>query len=80
MFQTCGFRDVAVEHHFTLPDYISKLCIYHPDTPPQDLYVYAVYKGKSLENKSVYDAFIFNENRVLWAELNDFQMINPIGI
>ena len=80
MFQACGYRDYAVEGYATLPEYISKIRFYHQgQTTPQKLYVYAKYNDKTIEGKSSFDAFIFDEKFDLWAEVKDFQTIGGLG-
>ncbi len=74
-FQTCGYRDLAVENRMTLPDSIGKVYIHGKGEAPQKLYMLAVFTGKNIEGKSVYDAFVFDEKGKLWAELSDYQMI-----
>ncbi len=80
MFQTCGYRDYAVEGYATLPDYISKIHFYHQgEQAPKELYVYAKYNDKTIEGKSSFDAFIFDKNLDLWAEMQDIQTIGGLG-
>ncbi|MBO7605215.1 MAG: polyketide synthase dehydratase domain-containing protein, partial [Elusimicrobiaceae bacterium] len=80
MFQACAYRDYAVEGYATLPEYISKIRFYHQgQKTPKDLYVYAKYNDKTIEGKSSFDAFIFDKNLDLWAEVKDFQTIGGIG-
>ena len=80
MFQACAYRDYAVEGYATLPEYISKIRFYHQgQKPPEELYVYAKYIDKTIEGKSSFDAFIFDENLDLWAEIKDLQTIGGIG-
>jgi hypothetical protein len=74
-FQTCGYRDLAVENRMTLPDSIGKLAISGKGPAPQKLYLLGVFTGQNIEGKSVYDAFVFDEKGKLWAELCDYQMI-----
>ncbi len=80
MFQACGYRDYAVEGYATLPDYISKIHFYHQgEQAPKELYVYAKYNDKTIEGKSSFDAFIFDKNLDLWAEMQDIQTIAGLG-
>ncbi len=74
-FQTCGYRDMAVENRSTLPDYIGKLDVHGKGPAPQKLYILGVFNGKNIEGKSIYDAFVFDEKGKLWIELQDYQMI-----
>lgn len=80
MFQTCAYRDYAVEGYATLPEYISKLRFYHQGQQvPQELYVYAKYNDKTIEGKSSFDAYVFDKNFDLWAEIKDLQTIGGLG-
>ena len=80
MFQACAYRDYAVEGYATLPEYISKIRFYHQgQKPPKELYVYAKYIDKTIEGKSSFDAFVFDKNLNLWAEVKDIQTIGGIG-
>ncbi len=80
MFHACAYRDYAVEGYATLPEYISKIHFYHQgQKPPKELYVYAKYNDKTIEGKSSFDAFIFDKNLDLWAEIKDLQTIGGIG-
>ncbi len=74
-FQTCGYRDLAVENRMTLPDSIGKIYIHGKGEAPNKLYTLAVFTGKNIEGKSIYDGFVFDEKGKLWIELSDYQMI-----
>ncbi|MDR0645454.1 MAG: polyketide synthase dehydratase domain-containing protein, partial [Elusimicrobiota bacterium] len=74
-FQTCGYRDLAVENRMTLPDSIGKMAIYGKEEAPQKLFILGVFNGNNIEGKSVYDAFVFDDKGKLWIELGDYQMI-----
>ena len=74
-FQTSGYRDILVENKITLPDYIGALWLNLTDKPKDNLFVLSKYTGKNIEGKSIYNAFVFDENGKLWVELKDFQMI-----
>ncbi|MDR1684603.1 MAG: polyketide synthase dehydratase domain-containing protein, partial [Elusimicrobiota bacterium] len=74
-FQTCGWRDLAVDGRMTLPDSIGKIYINTKGDAPQKLYILGVFTGQNIEGKSVYDAFVFDEKGKLWIELADYQMI-----
>ena len=80
MFQACAYRDYAVEGYATLPEYISKIRFYHQgQKPPKELYVYAKYIDQTIEGKSSFDAYIFDKNMDLWAEVKDLQTIGGVG-
>ena len=74
-FQTCGFRDLALENRMTLPDSIGKVYIHGKGQAPNRLYTLAVFTGRNIEGKSIYDGFVFDEKGKLWIELSDYQMI-----
>jgi NAD(P)-dependent dehydrogenase (short-subunit alcohol dehydrogenase family) len=74
-FQTCGYRDLAVENRMTLPDSAGKIHIHGRGEPPGKLYILSVFTGQNIEGKSVYDAFVFDEKGKLWIEISDYQMI-----
>ena len=74
-FQTCGYRDLAIENRMTLPDSIGKVYIHGKGEAPNKLYTLAVFTGKNIEGKSIYDGFVFDDKGKLWIELSDYQMI-----
>ncbi len=74
-FQTCGYRDLALENRMTLPDSIGKVYIHGKGQAPHTLYMLGVFTGRNIEGKSIYDAFVFDEKGKLWIELSDYQMI-----
>ena len=80
MFQACAYRDYAVEGHATFPEYISKIKFYRQEqAKPQQLYVYAKYNDKTIEGKSSFDAFIFDKDFNLWAEIQNLQTSGSLG-
>ena len=74
-FQTCGYRDLALEERMTLPDSIGKVYIHGKGEAPNKLYTLAVFTGRNIEGKSIYDGFVFDDKGKLWIELSDYQMI-----
>jgi malonyl CoA-acyl carrier protein transacylase len=73
-FQACGFRDLHIDSKMTLPDYIGKVVIAEGKAP-DTLHILSVFKGKTDEGKSVYDAFAFDDDGKVWVELENFYMI-----
>jgi NAD(P)-dependent dehydrogenase (short-subunit alcohol dehydrogenase family)/acyl carrier protein len=73
-FQTCGYRDLRLVKRVTLPDRVAKVAVSPDEDAPQKLYVWAKFK-KTEENKSVYDAYVFDDGRKLWVILKDYYMI-----
>jgi len=71
-FQTCGYRDSSVDNRMNLPDSIGKYAVHGKGESPETLYIYGAYKGLSIEGKSIYDAFVFDEDMNLWIELSDY--------
>ncbi|WP_424244195.1 malonyl CoA-acyl carrier protein transacylase [Elusimicrobium posterum] len=71
-FQACGYRDLALENRMNLPDAIGKYIVHGKGKSPEQLYIYGQYKGLSIEGKSIYDAFVFDEDMNLWIELTDY--------
>jgi 3-hydroxymyristoyl/3-hydroxydecanoyl-(acyl carrier protein) dehydratase len=74
-FQTCGYRDLAVDNRMTLPDSIGKIYVNTKAEPPNKLYILGVFTGQNIEGKSVYDTFVFDDKGKLWVEISDYQMI-----
>jgi acyl transferase domain-containing protein/NAD(P)-dependent dehydrogenase (short-subunit alcohol dehydrogenase family)/acyl carrier protein len=76
-FQACGYRDLHYTQKMTLPDSIEKVQVFKRETPPKELYVYVKYRGADPEadNKSVYDAFVFDADYTLWAQIRGYRMI-----
>ncbi|MBT3955439.1 MAG: SDR family oxidoreductase [Elusimicrobiaceae bacterium] len=75
MFQTCGFRDLHIENRMTLPDSIGKVIVHKTDALPERLFTMAIYRGKNIEGKSIYDAYAFDESGDVWLEIEDYHMI-----
>ncbi|MDR0292078.1 MAG: SDR family NAD(P)-dependent oxidoreductase, partial [Elusimicrobium sp.] len=71
-FQACGYRDLSVDNRMNLPDSIGKYIVHGKGQSPETLYLYGMYKGLSIEGKSIYDAFVFDEDMNLWIELSDY--------
>jgi len=75
LFQTCGYRDLHYDKKTALPDSIDKLLIAGEGEAPEKLYLLAVFKGKTLDSKSIYDAYAYDEGGRLWIELQNFYLI-----
>lgn len=80
MAQACAYRDYAVEGYATLPEHISEIRFYQQgQAKPQELYVYAKYNEKTFEGNSSFDAFIFDKDFNLWAEIHDLRTGGGLG-
>ncbi len=75
VFQTCGFRDLHIENRMTLPDSIGKVIVHKTAVLPEKLFTMAIYRGKNIEGKSIYDAYAFDESGDVWLEIEDYHMI-----
>jgi NAD(P)-dependent dehydrogenase (short-subunit alcohol dehydrogenase family) len=76
LFQACGWRDIQFDRSMALPDAIGAAIVYdHEPTDPETLFLYGVFKGRTEDNRSLYDAWAFDEEFNLFAELRDYAMI-----
>ncbi len=75
LFQTCGWRDLYIDSKMTLPDSVESVKIVDNKRDPEKLFTYAVFKGLNNFGKSVYDAWAFDENGVIYAEILNYVMI-----
>ncbi|MCM2267318.1 MAG: SDR family NAD(P)-dependent oxidoreductase [Elusimicrobiales bacterium] len=76
LFQACGWRDIQFDRSMALPDAVGAAIVY--DNEPQDpetLFLYGVFKGRTEDNRSLYDAWAFDADYNLAAELRDYAMI-----
>jgi malonyl CoA-acyl carrier protein transacylase len=76
LFQACGWRDIQFDRAMALPDAVGAAIVY--DNEPQDpdtLFLYGVFKGRTEDNRSLYDAWAFDADYKLVAELRDYAMI-----
>ncbi|HCC47203.1 MAG TPA: hypothetical protein DEQ38_03675, partial [Elusimicrobia bacterium] len=76
LFQACGWRDIQFDKSMALPDAIGAAIAY--DNEPQDpetLFLYGVFKGRTEDGRSLYDAWAFDGDYNLHAELRDYAMI-----
>ncbi|MBI4346707.1 MAG: SDR family NAD(P)-dependent oxidoreductase, partial [Elusimicrobia bacterium] len=75
-FQACGFRDLKYTKKMTLPDSIGRVLVQpRAHEAPDRLYVHVAYKGPDGDQKSVYDATVFDERHRVWVRLEDYRMI-----
>ncbi len=76
MFQACGWRDIQFDRTMALPDAIGAAVSYdHEPLDPETLFLYGVFKGRTEDNRSLYDAWAFDGDFNLFAELRDYAMI-----
>ncbi|PKM96608.1 MAG: hypothetical protein CVU79_12570, partial [Elusimicrobia bacterium HGW-Elusimicrobia-3] len=76
LFQACGWRDIQFDRTMALPDAVAAAIVYdHEPTDPDTLFLYGVFKGRTEDNRSLYDAWAFDENYGLVAEIRDYAMI-----
>ncbi len=76
LFQACGWRDIQFDRTMALPDAIGAAVAYdHEPLDPETLFLYGVFKGRTEDNRSLYDAWAFDEDFNLFAELRDYAMI-----
>ena len=76
LFQACGWRDIQFDRTMALPDAVGAAIVYdHEPTDPDTLFLYGVFKGRTEDNRSLYDAWAFDEDYGLVAEIRDYAMI-----
>jgi len=49
--------------------------VHKTDALPERLFTMAIYRGKNIEGKSIYDAYAFDESGDVWLEIEDYHMI-----
>ncbi|MFH2201859.1 MAG: SDR family NAD(P)-dependent oxidoreductase [Elusimicrobiota bacterium] len=74
-FQACGYRDLHFAKKMSLPDSVGRVQVFRDGPAPDILYIHVRFKGAGGENKSLYDAFVFDERQDLWAAIEDYRMI-----
>ncbi|HAF96652.1 MAG TPA: hypothetical protein DCG50_11495 [Elusimicrobia bacterium] len=76
LFQACGYRDVHFERKITLPDAVEEVTVYDNNPhDPAELYLYGLYKGADEDGKTLYDAYAFDADFNLFAEIKNYRMI-----
>ncbi|PIU20812.1 MAG: hypothetical protein COT18_00270 [Elusimicrobia bacterium CG08_land_8_20_14_0_20_59_10] len=76
LFQACGWRDIHFDRAIALPDAVGAAIVYdHEPQDPEKLFLYGVFKGRTEDGRSLYDAWAFDEDFNLTAELRDYAMI-----
>jgi len=76
LFQACGWRDIQFDRAMALPDAVGAAIVYdHEPQDPETLFLYGVFKGRTEDNRSLYDAWAFDAEFKLTAELHDYAMI-----
>ncbi|MDE2291112.1 MAG: polyketide synthase dehydratase domain-containing protein, partial [Elusimicrobia bacterium] len=78
-FQTCGYRDLLVRKKMTLPDSLAAVRVYDRAPAPDELYVYARWRGPAPSDdgadRSLYDACVIGRDGKVWAALEGYRMI-----
>jgi NAD(P)-dependent dehydrogenase (short-subunit alcohol dehydrogenase family)/3-hydroxymyristoyl/3-hydroxydecanoyl-(acyl carrier protein) dehydratase len=76
LFQACGWRDIQFDRVMALPDAVGAAAVFDNEpTDPERLFLYGVFKGRNEEGRTLYDAWAFDENLKLHAEIRDYAMI-----
>ena len=76
MFQACGWRDIHFDRAMALPDAVGTAIVYNHDAhDPEQLYLYGLFKGRTEDGRSLYDAWAFDGDFNLTAEIRDYAMI-----
>jgi NAD(P)-dependent dehydrogenase (short-subunit alcohol dehydrogenase family)/3-hydroxymyristoyl/3-hydroxydecanoyl-(acyl carrier protein) dehydratase len=76
LFQACGWRDIQFDRTMALPDAIGAAIVYdHEPQDPETLYLYGEFKGRTEDGRSLYDAWAFDQDFNLHAELRGYAMI-----
>ena len=76
LFQACGWRDIQFDRTMALPDAVGAAIAYdHDAADPETLFLYGVFKGRTEDNRSLYDAWAFDGDYNLVAEIRDYAMI-----
>ncbi len=76
MFQACGWRDIQFDRAMALPDAVGAAIVYdHEPVDPETLFIYGLFKGRTEDNRSLYDAWAFDAEFNLAAEIRDYAMI-----
>ena len=76
LFQACGWRDIHFDRAIALPDAVGAAIVYdHEPQDPAQLFLYGVFKGRTEDGRSLYDAWAFDEEFNLTAEIRDYAMI-----
>ncbi|MBI3299161.1 MAG: SDR family NAD(P)-dependent oxidoreductase [Elusimicrobia bacterium] len=78
-FQTCGYRDLHYRKKMTLPDSIEKVRVYDAGPAPEELFVYARWRGavpsEDGADLSLYDACVLDGDGKVWAAIEGYRMI-----
>jgi 3-hydroxymyristoyl/3-hydroxydecanoyl-(acyl carrier protein) dehydratase len=76
LFQACGWRDIHFDRAMALPDAVGCVTVYDNEPlDPERLYLYGIFKGRTEDGRSLYDAWAFDEEFKLTAEIRDYAMI-----
>jgi hypothetical protein len=76
LFQACGWRDIQFDRAMALPDAVGAAIVSdHEATDPETLFLYGLFKGRTEDGRSLYDAWAFDGDFNLTAEIRDYAMI-----
>lgn len=75
MFQTCAWRDLSFENMIYLPDHIDTAMIIPQTGVPEQFYVYGRLTEKTADRHTIYNAWAFDREYNLIAELSGYGMI-----
>jgi NAD(P)-dependent dehydrogenase (short-subunit alcohol dehydrogenase family)/3-hydroxymyristoyl/3-hydroxydecanoyl-(acyl carrier protein) dehydratase len=76
LFQACGWRDIQFDRTMALPDAVGAAIVYnHEPQDPDKLFLYGEFKGRTEDGRSLYDAWAFDADFNLAAELRGYAMI-----
>ena len=76
LFQACGWRDIQFDRAMALPDAVGAAIVSdHEAVDPDTLFLYGQFKGRTEDGRSLYDAWAFDGDFNLKAEIRDYAMI-----
>ena len=76
LFQACGWRDIQFDRAMALPDTVGAAIVSdHEASDPDTLFLYGQFKGRTEDGRSLYDAWAFDGDFKLTAEIRDYAMI-----
>ncbi len=76
LFQACGWRDIQFDRAMALPDAVGAAIVYDQEpVDPETLFLYGVFKGRTEDGRSLYDAWAFDRDYNLTAEIRGYAMI-----
>ena len=75
MFQTCAWRDLSFENMIYLPEHINTAMIIQQTDVPEQFYVYGRITEKTSDRHTIYNAWAFDREYNLIAELSGYEMV-----